>query len=65
MLTAQTKWRVDSTKCDGCGGCVVICPVRALGMRKKVPVVVDAASCCRESCRLCEYQCWSGAISAY
>lgn len=61
----KTDWQVDPTKCNGCGDCVVICPVGALRVRKKVAVMVDKASCCGESCRICEYHCWQGAIRAY
>lgn len=54
---AEDKWEVDSTNCIGCGDCVVICPVGALRLENGVAIMVDPASCCRESCRICEYHC--------
>ncbi len=62
---AQAEWKVDPKKCNGCGDCVVICPVGALKVEKKVAVMADPASCCRQSCRICEYHCQKDAIRAY
>ena len=61
----DAEWKVDPKKCIVCGDCVVICPVGALKMENKVAAMVDPASCCRESCRICEYHCCKGAIRAY
>ena len=61
----KTDWQVEPTKCDGCGDCVVICPVGALKIRRKVAVMVEPESCCRGSCRICEYHCSNDAIRAY
>jgi NAD-dependent dihydropyrimidine dehydrogenase PreA subunit len=61
----KMSWEVDSTKCTGCGDCMIICPVGALKIVKKMAAMVDLASCCRESCRICEYHCPEGAIRAY
>jgi len=63
--TPKTGWLVDPTRCNGCGDCVIICPVGALKVRDKVAIMVDEASCCRESCRICEYHCWRHAVKAY
>jgi len=61
----EKNWEIDSAKCTGCGDCVIICPVRALGISKKVAKLVEPESCCGESCRICEYHCPEGAITAY
>lgn len=63
--TKEAIWRVDPDKCIGCGDCVIICPTKALGMENKRPYVKDPKSCCRESCRICEYHCQKFAIKAY
>ena len=62
---SKTDWEIDPTKCNGCGDCVVICPVGALKIVKKVATMRDKASCCQESCRICEYHCAQNAIRAY
>lgn len=61
----EPRWEIVPTKCTGCGDCIIICPVRALKISKKVAFMADPASCCRESCRICEYHCPEGAIRAY
>ena len=61
----ETNWRIDLTKCNGCGDCVVICPVGALRVKSKVATMVSEVNCCRESCRICEYHCPKDAIRAY
>jgi len=61
----EAEWRIDPKRCNGCGDCVVICPVGALKVIKKVATMVDQASCCRESCRICERHCSRDAILAY
>ncbi len=65
VVNLETGWRVDPTKCVACGDCVIYCPVKALKLVKKVATMADEASCCRESCRLCEFICLSDAIRAY
>ena len=61
----EISWKIDPTKCTGCGDCVVICPVRVLKIVKKVATMRDEASCCLESCRFCELTCSEGAIEVY
>jgi len=61
----EIKWRVHPAKCTGCGDCVAICPVGALKVKDKIAIMVDPNSCCRESCRICEYHCYKEAIRAY
>ena len=61
----KIEWEVDPAKCNGCGDCMIICPVKALKVVKKVAIMADPASCCRESCRICEYNCPEEAIIAY
>ena len=60
--SSEIGWEIDPAKCTGCGDCVVICPVRALKMVKKVAAMHDKASCCLASCRICELHCGQGAI---
>jgi NAD-dependent dihydropyrimidine dehydrogenase PreA subunit len=62
---SEIRWEVDSAKCKGCGDCVIVCPVRALRISRKVAKLTDPESCCRDSCRICEYHCPEGAIRAY
>jgi uncharacterized protein (DUF362 family)/NAD-dependent dihydropyrimidine dehydrogenase PreA subunit len=51
---------VDTTKCDACAVCVKACPVGAIRMEDKLPLVEDelciACFCCAEACH-------TGAIS--
>lgn len=61
----EARWMVNPTKCTGCGDCTIMCPVGALKIKQKVATLVDAASCCRETCRICEYICPENAIKAY
>lgn len=61
----EIKWEVDPGKCTGCGDCIIICPVKALKVKKKTAIMDDPASCCKESCRICEFHCPEGAITAY
>jgi formate hydrogenlyase subunit 6/NADH:ubiquinone oxidoreductase subunit I len=56
------NWSIDPAKCNGCGDCVIICPVKALKMVQRVAAMDDEASCCLASCRICELQCGQGAI---
>jgi MinD superfamily P-loop ATPase len=62
---AKMKWEVEAVKCTGCGDCVILCPVKALKIVKKVAALADAKSCCGASCRICEYHCSQEAIRAY
>ncbi|MBI2578293.1 MAG: 4Fe-4S binding protein [Candidatus Aenigmarchaeota archaeon] len=42
---------VDDGKCISCGGCVAVCPVLALDMKKGTDIIVDNDSCI--DCNLC------------
>ena len=61
----EIKWEINAEKCTGCGDCVLICPVKAIKLVKRVASMADPMSCCRESCRICEYHCPEGAITAF
>ena len=52
--------QIDSEKCTGCGLCVEICPVEAIGMENK-KAQVDADKCV--DCGQCVVQCPAEAIS--
>jgi NAD-dependent dihydropyrimidine dehydrogenase PreA subunit len=67
MMNNNTEkaWYLHEKKCTGCGDCMLICPVKAIEIKKKKAVLIDPESCCRESCRICEYLCAEGAITAY
>ncbi|MFH1003507.1 MAG: 4Fe-4S binding protein [Chloroflexota bacterium] len=60
----KAVWVVDATKCNACGNCAAICPVKALVIGK-TSTMSDEPSCCRASCRICERQCPRNAITAY
>lgn len=61
----ESGWKIDPAKCVGCGDCIILCPVKALKIERKVAVMADLASCLGESCRMCELNCWKDAIRAY
>lgn len=61
--------KVDSDKCTGCGKCVEICPVAALGLvsaedpsnKKKKKVKLDEDTCL--GCGVCVRRCGKGALT--
>ncbi|MCC6904424.1 MAG: 4Fe-4S binding protein [Anaerolineae bacterium] len=61
--TQDSQWlpRIDSALCTGCGDCVTLCPVDALGMvgGKAVLAVPDACT----YCTACEDACPVEAIA--
>ncbi len=63
LAEEEPEWQVDATKCDGCGDCVAVCPIKVLKMVKSVPVYSDRKNCCEEACQRCASGCRSGAIS--
>ncbi len=63
LADKEPEWRVEATKCNGCGDCVAVCPVKAIKMVKSVPVLSDPETCCRESCHECVRRCKPGAIT--
>ncbi|HNY25576.1 MAG TPA: 4Fe-4S binding protein [Alphaproteobacteria bacterium] len=53
-------YKIDSTKCIGCGSCSQVCPAAAISKDGKV-FKIDPAKCM--SCGSCVGQCPVGAIS--
>jgi len=59
ILSSPEVARVDSTKCDGCGVCIAICPTKAIEKTDR-GVRVNPISCI--GCGLCVPQCPTGAL---
>jgi len=53
--------KVNTDKCTGCGGCVEVCPSRAISLMNGT-VTVDGALCTQ--CEACIDACPTGAIAA-
>lgn len=53
-------YKIDKTKCIGCGTCMGICPVGAIGMGADGKCVIDPAKCI--SCGTCAAVCPVSAI---
>jgi succinate dehydrogenase/fumarate reductase-like Fe-S protein len=58
---------VDPGKCDGCGDCVILCPVGVYEIRKTdgkaISFPVDMESCCGLTCKQCVFFCKNNAIT--
>lgn len=58
----QGSWRLDASLCAGCGACVDVCSVHALGMGADGrPCMVQEEGCCH--CQHCVALCPAGALS--
>lgn len=51
----------DTSKCDGCGLCVIVCPHASFAMLDKRAVLVDRGACME--CSACVTNCEPGAIT--
>lgn len=52
---------IDPHRCDGCGLCVRVCPVKALGLKNGKAHVIDPQACIYSD--ICESICPMQAIS--
>jgi NAD-dependent dihydropyrimidine dehydrogenase PreA subunit len=52
--------QIDLGRCNGCGLCVLVCPVNVLAIRADKAMVIDADGCRYHG--LCEMICPEGAI---
>jgi NAD-dependent dihydropyrimidine dehydrogenase PreA subunit len=52
---------LDSTKCTGCGLCVLVCPHRVFKMNSRTAVIENIDKCME--CGACALNCRDGAIS--
>ncbi|MDD5557243.1 MAG: NADH-quinone oxidoreductase subunit NuoF [bacterium] len=59
---ALFRYRVDPSRCTGCGACARVCPVGAVAGEKGRPHLIDEARCTR--CGLCVEACPADAIAA-
>jgi NADH-quinone oxidoreductase subunit F len=59
---ALRAYRIDETKCIGCGVCKRKCPTDAISGEKKEPHTIDAAKCIK--CGACKEACKFGAVLA-
>jgi len=57
---ALRTYRIDETKCIGCGVCKRKCPTDAISGEKKEPHTIDAAKCIQ--CGACKEACKFGAV---
>ena len=57
---ALRAYRIDETKCIGCGACLRKCPVDAISGEKKQPHAIDPAKCTK--CGACVETCKFGAV---
>jgi len=58
--------KVTDSRCDGCGRCVLVCPVSAIRLRpewEKPRVVIDRAVC--SNCLNCVEVCYKGALERF
>jgi len=54
------KFKVDKSKCAGCGACVKICPYGAVKIGKDGKAVINEEKC--QKCGKCKEACPFGAI---
>jgi len=54
------KYKIDESKCAGCGACVEICPHGAIKIREDGKAIIDQKKC--RGCDLCKDICPLGAI---
>jgi NADP-reducing hydrogenase subunit HndC len=54
-------YSIDADLCTGCRACALLCPNQCISGEKKMPHVIDAASCIR--CGICKETCKFGAVT--
>jgi NAD-dependent dihydropyrimidine dehydrogenase PreA subunit len=52
---------LDSSKCSGCGMCVLVCPHRVFKLNSRIAVIKNIDMCME--CGACALNCRDGAIS--
>ena len=52
--------QIDETLCDGCGDCVVACPMEIFVLKLEKATAINQDTCM--DCELCEVGCTNGAI---
>lgn len=52
-------FKVDESKCDGCGTCVEVCPLEAISLVNE-KASIDKETC--TECSICAQECTNGAI---
>ncbi len=56
----MNKFKIDKSKCAGCGACVRTCPLEAIHIGKDGKAIIDKKKC--QKCGECKEVCPFGAI---
>jgi succinate dehydrogenase/fumarate reductase-like Fe-S protein len=59
----KAKIIINNTACNGCGDCVITCPVQVFRIRKGKAFSADEDSCCGVECSQCADYCQQRAIT--